>query len=118
MAQLSGRQISYIEGTVLAGGTLSNELNLSEYAILGFHAIDSLVAGTLNFKVAEKSSVDSGQYNVVRDFQGNIKQTGSLSGKVSLAGDDLAFLAPYAYVRIEFGAAQTNGLRFVIPVKV
>lgn len=118
--QLAGRTTGYIPGTIAAGGTLSNEIILTEYAILGLISEESIVSGTLNFWVSRNSDTDPNHvgYVQVRSLSdGAVRATGTVAGALALGGDDLSFLAPFEYLKIETGAAQTNGLKFYIPVK-
>lgn len=116
--QLAGRQVSYLPGTILPNGTISNEIDISEYALIGLKTITSMTSGTLQFFVSEKPEAQGGAFGPVRALSGGVKESGSLSGIFALDASDLSFLAPYRYLRVVTSVAQASGLAFALPVKM
>jgi len=107
-----------IPGTILAGGTVTAEIDLNGWGIAGLMALDSMTLGTLTFQVAEKAQADGGAYVFLRDEStpNNNYSIGPISGQFALSGVKLAPLIPYRYCKIIVSSAA-SGLRLALPVK-
>lgn len=120
--QIISHAHSYVNGTIPAGGTLSQELRIQDYVHYGLFAEQlngTMNVGTLNFMVSRFSELDpnyAANYVYVKDSAGaNVALT--LTGPQAYKGTDLEFLAPYKYVRIVSSVTQVNGLSLTIPTK-
>jgi len=104
------------QGTILAGGTLSSEINLLGYTYFGLQATTSSVNGTLGFMVSNKSDADGGVYRPLTNNLGVPVAVTAPSGQFSISGDALTALKGYQFMRIS-STAQTNGLALVLTMK-
>lgn len=106
-----------IIGTVVAGGTLSNEINLADFGqSAGLITLTSATSAAVTFMVSDKPDSDSGVYVDLKDAAGNYS-LGTQAGLFAVSGELLKPLAPYRFVRVKFGSAQTTGLRFTFVTK-
>lgn len=111
---LTGHAPNSLHGTITAGGTLTSQIDLMEYSLIGLMTTTSMTAGTLTFYT---TATDNGQLVAIKDSSGTNVSIGPVSGLYALKATDLAFLAPYRYVRISIDRAQASGLEFTLPVK-
>lgn len=116
-----GHNYNLLRGTILGGGTLSPEIDTMEFSLLGLIANTAMVACTLSFQVSANSDNDAApntsNYVDVKDNTGTVISFGPLSNTFALSGDQLAFLAPYRYIKIKSAVAQTNGVALLLPAK-
>lgn len=115
---ISQRATNSYHGTILPGGTLSSEIDLHGVTKFGLIAIDNFVSGTLAFKVSDKSDADGGIYVDLLKVDASRVTTSAVANKFAISSDVLTPLAAYRYVRLETGAAQTNGTAFKLVTKV
>lgn len=104
------------QGTILAGGTLSSEINLLGYTYFGLQTLGSSVNGTLGFMVSNKSDADGGVYRTLYNNLGVPVAVTAPSGQFSVSGDALTALKGYQFIRVS-STAQTNGLALVLTMK-
>lgn len=117
---VSGSRTGIVYGTILAGGTLSQEIDLGEWTLAGLIAETSMVNGTLTFQVSSKPDAEGGTYVDLRGDQNAVYNPagGAVSGTFALnTSAVMAALTAYRYVKIKSSIAQTNGVRFALPVK-
>lgn len=117
---LAGRNYNLLRGTILAGGTLSAEIDLMEFSLIGVIANTNMVNSTLTAYVSAYSDLDSvnaANWVAVKDNSGNALTWGPLANMFALSSEKLAFLAPYRYIKIGSAVAQTNGVLLLLPVK-
>lgn len=112
--RLSERHAENIAASIAANETTSGAIDLRGYVILGLIATSAMISGNLAFQVSD--ALD-GTYVDVEDSSGSAVSLGAFSGTFALKADDLAFLAPYRYLKIVSSVAQTNGVSFILPVK-
>lgn len=122
---IDGHYPSYAIGTIPAAGTLSQELDLSSWSMVGLIATNidgeagtGFVTGTLGFYVSPYSQNDDRftDYVPVKDTS-NAAVAMTVSGRQALKGTDLEFLAPYRYVKLSMSTAQTNGVKLMFILK-
>jgi hypothetical protein len=114
---LRDRAHGFFQGTILAGGTLTNELDFNGYTKLGV-IYSGATNGTLTAQVSHKADADGGTYvdllgsnGVAVTFCGPTGTSGALSGTV------LEPLAPYRYVKFKMSIAQATGVQLFLPIK-
>lgn len=104
-------------------GTLTNEIDLVGYSIVGLIVTGSMTNGTLGFMVSDLPDVPNrpgGQAGVYRDLKnadGSNVTIGAVSGQFAVSGEALKPLAPYRYVRIKSSVAQPSTVTLVLPLK-
>jgi hypothetical protein len=117
---IAGSRHGIIYGTLNAGGTLSQEIDLGEWTLGGLIAETSFGNGTLTFQVSSKADADGGLYVDLRGDQNAVYNPagGAVSGTFALSSQSVVVaLAGYRYVKIKSSIAQTSGVRFALPVK-
>lgn len=113
-SMLVGHATNAFHGTINAAGTLTNEIDVGEYAVLGLVATTTMTPGTLTFQVATASG---GTYYELKDSSGTAISIGPVSGVFAIESGILTKLAPYRYVKIKTSIAQPSGLEFTLPAK-
>lgn len=110
-----------VQGTMTAGGTLTGEIDLAGWSLAGLISDANLINSTLTFQVSAFSDNDQNfaeLYADVKKDDGANFAIGPVSGAVAVRSDVLQVLAGYRYVKIKTAIAQTNGVKFYLPVKV
>ena len=101
------------QGTILAGGTLTGEIDLGDVSLVGLMATTVPTNGTLNFQVSAFSD-DNGQargyYVDLYDDAGAAIAVTAPSARFGVSALVMAKLAGFRYVKIKSSPAQTNGL--------
>jgi len=101
-------------GTINSGGTLTQEIDLQGFVTNGLIIESGYVTGSLVFRVGH----NTGTLRSLVGSDGNRVATSSISSaSFALSSEFLKPLAAYRFVQIETSAAQTNGLRIILPVK-
>lgn len=114
-----------VYGTILAAGTLSSEINLQGYGIVGIQALSSSVNGTLGFMVSDKTDTPAqivppgspaGVYRTLYNNAGVPVSVTAPSGQFAIGSDQLSALRGYQFIRIS-STAQTLGIAFALSLK-
>ena len=111
-----------IYGTILAGGTLSDEFNVQGYSLYGLMALSNSVLGTLGFMVSDKADVPTvpgtpgGVYRTLVGANGAAVSVGPVSGQFGLSSEALLPIKGYQFIRVST-TAQTTGLAIVLNLK-
>lgn len=113
-SHISGAEPLLFRGTILAGGTLSNVIDISDAVLAGLIIETSAVNGTLTFQTAPTAD---GTYQTIKDKEGADEAVTLASGTSAISGVHLNFLMPFRFIRIKSSVAQTNGLSFVLPAR-
>lgn len=117
---IAGAYNSFVVGTIPAGGTLSQEYDLSTWEQFGMH-ITNWAIGSLAFMASPTSVRDpnvAANYSLIRGLDGVGISTGVLGNGVNvLSGAALSFLAPFRYVRFLASTAQANAPTITMIVK-
>lgn len=114
-----GANSSLIIGTTGVNGTNSELFDLQNYELYGL-SIDNMSSGTINFDVASydprAGNNPIGTLRALRNLDGSVIATGTLSGNVALSLDAMRVLAPFRYVVLQFSAQQANNptIRWVV----
>ncbi len=116
-----GGASNVLRGTINAQGTLTNELDLSEYILNGM-IVSGATNGTINFQVSAypDASANAGytsSYTALYDDVGSLVAITLPSGASSISADKLRGLAGYRYVKIKTTPAQATGALFLLPVR-
>lgn len=114
-----GHNTNTLTGTIPASGTLTHEIDLMEYSIIGLLCPAGFSPGTLSFQASPTSdfSDTGGQYVDIKSVAGSNVQIGGVSGGFALRADDLSFLSAYRYVKIKSSVSQGSVVTFHLPVK-
>lgn len=104
---IAGHYTNQYDGTIQAGGTISQELDMPNETHYGFYGVFS-VPGTLNFEVRPDATFDKA---TLVDGSGDPIAV-TVSGTTAISGEVLKPLAPYRYVTVEVTPAQTDGALF------
>lgn len=115
---LRADQWNQLSGTIPAAGSLSTTVDLEGWSIAGLIVAGAgtaaLVAGSVQFRV----SVDGTTFYPLMDSTNTrVAYPHSTTG-LAYSAVALQVINPYRYVRVEFSAAQTNGARVTLPVKL
>ena len=118
--ELSATTPLYFNGTINAGGTLSNEIDLGDASYAGLIMTSTPVNGTITFQVAAFSDNHPTLGSTVRyvdlyDDAGAIVSATLPSAKCAISSLIMAKVCGYRYVKIKTTPAQTNGLSFIMP---
>lgn len=117
---IQGHNYNLLHGTIFAGGTLSNEIDLMEFSLIGLIANTNVVNCTLTAYASAYSDLDSvnaANWVIVRDNAGAAVAWGPLANTFAISGEKLAFLSPYRYLKFSSTVAQTNGVKLLLPVR-
>lgn len=118
--EISGVRPGLLQGTIAAGGTLTNEIDMGGWSSMGLIADGSALTGTLTFQASafsDNDSVYAENYVDIRNGDGSALSI-TIAANRAISGDEIIqALQPYRYVKIKTSAAQTNGALFYIPVK-
>lgn len=127
--QIVGFNPSLVKGTIDVNGTASEIFDLAGNTLLGLMG-DNLSTGTLNFEVAASDPFAApqvaqpwgtlgvqGTLRLLRNLDGSVVASGSVSGNVAFTADAIRILAPYRYIRIVASATQSNGPAFTFITK-
>lgn len=109
---VAGRRPNVLYGTILAGGTLTNVIDKSEFDLAGLVALTTMSLGTITVK----AGYDNGTLYDVVNASGSPTTIGPISGTFAVSGVVLEVLRPYRYVAFQV-SAQAAGLRFAMPVR-
>jgi hypothetical protein len=106
---------SFAEGTFLAGGTLSNAIDMDGWDCGGFIATSDFATGTLTWQV---SNTEDGEFVEVRSPAG-AANTANCNGKFALATDSnfMCVIHSYRYVKLKSSVVQTAGASFLLTLK-
>lgn len=119
--EIAEHRTSFIPGTLLAGGTLSAEIDIAGWSQFGLITDANLVNSTLSWQVSRYSdndSVNASDYVDLVNADGSTAGYGPTGSQIAVSGDDVTLaIAPYRYVKLKSAATQTNGVLFYIPVK-
>ena len=121
MAYFIGARNNMFHGTIIAGGTLTTEIDLADYSAFGLMSDTNLVNGTMSFQTSPYSDSETDAdktplYRDVLDETGSVATIGPVSGAIAIKAEDVVqILAGYRYVKIKMSIAQTNGVEFFIP---
>lgn len=114
-------RVGLVQGTIAAGGTLTAEIDLGEWSVNGLISDTNLINSTLTFQVSafsDRDTVNTSRYVDVKNQDGTNLAIGPVSGAVGVRGDLVVqALAGYRYVKVKAALAQTNGVKFYLPVK-
>ena len=116
-----GSRNNLFHGTMNAAGTLTNEIDLADYAAFGLMSDSNLVLGTLSFQGSPYSDNETDAdktpfYRDILDESGDAVTIGPVSGAIAIKSDVIVqALGGYRYVKIKMSPAQTNGVAFFIP---
>lgn len=106
-----GGNTSLIIGTTGVNGTNSELFDMQGYELYGL-SIDNMSSGTIEFNVASYDPTPGGNpigtLRTLRNLDGTVVATGTMSGNIALTLDALRVLAPYRYIKLMFSAAQAN----------
>lgn len=116
-----GGASNVLRATITATGTLTNEIDLSEYLLNGIIA-SGATNGTINFQVSAypDAAVNVGytsSYTTLYDDLGTAVAITLPTGTSAIGADKLRMLAGYRYVKIKTTPAQTTGALFLLPVR-
>lgn len=115
---VSGSNYNLLKGTILAGGTLSSEIDLGEYNVMGLLTSSTLILGTLTFMVSALPDAQGGGYTTLLKADGtDAVSIGPVSANKAFSAVVLAPLFPYRYIRLKTSSTQTNGVALSIPVR-
>ena len=115
---VSGSNYNLLYGTILPGGTLSNEIDLGEYNTLGMFTSSDLILGTLTFMVSPLPDAQGGGYTTLLKSDGTAAiSIGPISGNKAISAITLAPLFPYRFIRLQTSSTQTNGVQLFLPVR-
>ncbi len=122
MVQLAEMKNNLFHGTMVAGGTLTNEIDLGGFTLFGLISDNNMVNGTLSWQVSafsDNDTVNPSDYVDLTDGDGTAIEFGPTGTQVAVsAADVIQAIAPFRYVKIKMGNTQTNGVRFFLPAKV
>ena len=113
--QIVGSRPNLMHGTILAGGTITAPIDLSEYSLVGLIAETTMTLGTLTFRVS--STGEGGTFVDLKDDAGAAIEVGPVSGTFAVSTVALAPLIAYRYVQVKTSVAQASGLKFTMPVR-
>lgn len=108
--QIAGHYPGFVNGTILTNGTLSEEIPIMDFEMVGLHVGSGWVNGTIGFQVADKSDADGGTYVDLLASNGAAVAVGPVSGGFAISGDVLKPLAPYHYVKVKSSIAQDGAV--------
>jgi hypothetical protein len=115
---VAGSNFNLLRGTILAGGTLSSEIDLGEYNTTGLITSASLILGTLTFMVSALPDAQGGGYTTLLKSDGTAAiSIGPVSANKAISAITLAPLFPYRYIRLSTSSVQTNGVALLLPVR-
>jgi len=121
MVEIAGVRSGLVQGTMTAAGTLTGEIDLSNWSVAGLISDANLINSTLTFQVSPFSDLDTvnaARYVDVKKDDGSNLAVGPVSGAMAVRSDLVVqALAGYRYVKIKTAVAQTNGVKFYLPVK-
>lgn len=104
---IAGHYANQYDGTVLNGGTISNEIQLGNDVHFGLYGVFS-VPGTLTFEVRPDTTFSKA---TLKDGA-NAAIGVTVNGTTAISGEVLKPLAPYNYVTVSVTPAQTSGAAF------
>lgn len=108
-------------GTITAGGTLTNEIDIGGFTLFGLISDNNMVNGTLSWQVSafsDNDMVDAADYVDLTDGDGTAIEFGPTGTQVAVsAAEVVQAITPFRYVKIKMGNTQTNGVRFFLPAK-
>lgn len=116
-----GTRNNLFHGTIIAGGTLTAEIDLSDYSAFGVMSDANLVNGTMSFQASPYSDNETDAdktplYRDILDETGAAETIGPVEGAIAIKAERIVqILAGYRYVKIKMSIAQTNGVAFTIP---
>lgn len=116
--QLSARYQGNYIGTILAGGTLSAEIDLTSFPKIGaiYHG---MVNCTLTVQVSHIADADGGTYVDLLGSNGAaLVLCGPTGANGAISGVVLEPLAPYRFCKIKSSVTQTGGVVLYLPVKM
>lgn len=115
--QISGSEPLFFTGTILAGGTLTSEIDMADASMVGVIATTVPANGTLTFQVASKSDSNGGTYVDLYADDGTRVSVTAPAATFAVSQLVLAPLIGYRYIKIKSSVTQTNGLRFELPAR-
>ena len=118
MSNVSIREFNnnLLRGTILAGGTLSGEIDLMGFTKIGL-LYSGATNGTLGFQVAVKPDADGGTYYDLLGSNGVALAFGPSGASGAVSGVVLEPLQPYRYIKVKSSIAQATGVQLLLPVK-
>lgn len=119
--QLAEARTNLFQGTINAGGTLTNEIRLDGFSVIGLISDANLVNGTITFQVSAYSDNDSSHssnYVDLKDDTGTTVSVGPTGTQIAVGTDKIVqALSAFRYVKIKTSVAITNGCLFYLPSK-
>jgi hypothetical protein len=120
--EISASTPLYFQGTILAGGTLSPEIDIGDASVITMMLTTVPTNGTLTFQVAARSDNDSqfgsgaaggGQIRYVDlyDDAGALVSVTAPSSRYAVSAVKMAPLIGFRFIKIKSTPAQTNGLK-------
>jgi hypothetical protein len=106
-----------VGGTILAGGTLSAEIDLGGMYAIGLITTSTPANGTLSFQVSQVA--ENGTLVSYKDLSsaGAVLSFTLPSAGLSLGGVELNPLLPFRFIKMKSSVTQTNGVAFTIVAK-
>lgn len=98
-------------GTILAGGTLSSQIDLGEATSFGLVVPTFVGTATFGWYAGDKSDSDGGVYVALKNASGAISH-GSQTTGFAVDSVSLSVLQGHRFVRLHSSAAITSGLSF------
>lgn len=98
-------------GTINAGGTLSNEIQIGEATCFGLVVPAGATSSAFGWYVSDRSDADGGVYVPLYNASGAISH-GTRSGGFAIDSISLQVLEGHRFVRLQTGSAQTSGIAF------
>lgn len=117
MSEVSERGVTTIYGTILPGGTLSNEIDSAGYSLPGL-IYRGLTNGTLSFMVSDKDDAHGGVYVDLLASNGAAVTFGPTGTDGAVSHLVLEVLRPYRYFRVKTSIADATGALLAFPMKV
>jgi hypothetical protein len=114
--QFSGSTPHLFQGTILAGGTLSSEINLSDASLFGLIVVGA-AGGTLSFQVSPYPDGHAEALYVSVTDQDGAAVSAPGSGNFAVDMQTMAKVSTYRYLKIKSSVAQTNGVKFYLPAR-
>ena len=106
MTYISGYMPNIYDGTILTGGTISNQFDIADHSHMGFYG-NGFTAGTITLQARPTESDD---WADVVASDGSPVSIGHGAGAFAVSAVVLQALSPYRLVRITT-EAQANGAR-------
>lgn len=122
-----GARQNLFHGTIAAGGTLSSEIEISDYSALTLMSDANLALGTLSFQVAPYSDNDipadlaglgvdtTPLYRDLLGSNGAALAIGPVSGAIAIQSSVISqYLGGHRFVKIKMTPAQASGVHFFL----